>query len=251
MKNLILLYISACFLLSAAVSCKKDLSPEGTAGLTIINAIPDCPRAAMNFTDQESIYWYGSLIVDYGVSGAFNHISVPAKEMPLAFKKWPDTTVNDKYIYKTVLHPAKGEISTLFFIGTLANPESMLVTKTPPYYSSTDSLMGLRLVNLSPGSAPVRVNISGQGVNVTSNNLAYKGITDYLPLTATSKVGNLLVQFYDQASGNLLASYTLANVGSTVVNNPWRYRNHTIGLKGLPNAANVSEAQGAFLINDY
>lgn len=252
MKKLILLYISGCFLLAAAVSCKKDISPEGTAALTVINAIPDCPVAAMNFTGNEIIYWYSTMNVNYATYAPSFHMTVSSsKELPVAFKKFPDTTVNDKYIYKTVLHPANGEVSTLFLVGTLANPESMLVTKTPPHYSSTDSVMGLRVVNLSPGSAPVKVNISGQDVNVTSNNLVYKGITDYLPLKATSKVGNLLVQFYDQASGTLLASYTLPNVGATATDNPWRYRNYTIALKGLPNAANASETQGAFVINDY
>jgi hypothetical protein len=251
MKQVILLYLSVALILSAAVSCKKDAKPEGAAGLTIVNAIPDSPRMLAHFDWEKPKTWLGMYMVDFDGYVPANHLAVPAREQRLQFYKYPDTMVTDKAVHQTTIHPAVGDISTLFLIGTLAQPETMMVTKTPPYYSSKDSLVGLRFANLSLGTAPVRVKISGQGVNMESSGLTYKGITDYIPVPATSKVVDVLVEFYDQASGALLADYKLDGVGVPNMNNRWRYRSYTLALIKGPGAKHPGAAQIATLINDY
>ncbi|SHF65204.1 DUF4397 domain-containing protein [Pedobacter caeni] len=251
MKHFILLYLSVALVLSAAVSCKKDVKSGGTAGLTIVNAIPDCPRMLAHLSWGQPKRWAEVLFVDFDQYDPADHLSLPAGEQPLQFYRYPDTTVSDKPVHKMTIPLVAGDISTLFLMGTFAQPETMLVTKTPPYYSSKDSLVGLRLANLSPGTAPVRVKITGQGVNMESTSLTYKGITDYISVPATSKVADLLVEFYDQTSGTLLAAYKLDGVGSLITNNRWRYRNYTLALIKGPGAKHPGAAQFVTLINDY
>lgn len=252
MKKLTLLYLFACLCLSVVISCKKDPSPESTASLTIIDALPGYQYILTNFTDKQTAPSGEGLLLYYGIYNPFCHLSVAAKEQSIAFYKYP-FVANDQPIYQLKLKPASGEISTLFITGTLAKPEHFIVTAKPPYHEVIDSVAGLRFVNLSAGSGPVNVKISGQGLStvISSNNLAYKGSTAYLPVPATSKIGDLLVEFYDQASGNLLASYAMPGVGATLIENKWRYRNYTLALKGLPNASNPADAQGIMLIDDF
>lgn len=252
MKKLILIYFSACLILSLAVSCNKNASPEGTTSFTIINTLPGCPQISTNFSGQYAIKWYWSAkIIAYGSFQPEYHLSIPAKAQPLALYNYPDTTEKDKPLYTLTLNPNPGDITTLFLSGSLAKPEHLLVTKKPPVYKLADSLMGLRLINLSAGSNPLRVKITGNGVDLSRNNLGYQGFTDYLPLPADSKTGDLLVQFFDQATGNLLSSYTLSEVGVTQSDNKWRYKNYTLAFYGLPNSTDPSFVQKTLLINDY
>ncbi|MBE9598547.1 DUF4397 domain-containing protein [Pedobacter sp. MC2016-24] len=248
-----LLFISACLCLSVAVSCKKELSPENVTSLTIINALPGNRFMLADLSGKstdESIT--GGLALYYGVYDPNTRLSVTAGEQPMAFYKSPVLT-GDKPLYQLSLNPKGGEITTLFLTGTQSHPEHFVVNDKPPFYSVKDSLVGLRLINLSAGSGPLQVKISGQGLNtvVMSNNLAYKSFTTYLPVAATSKVGDLLVEFFDQATGDLVASYPLPGVGAVLTDNPWRYHNYTLALIGLPNAAGTADAQGVLKIYDF
>lgn len=252
MKKLILIYFSACLILSVAVSCNKNVSPEGTTSFTIINTLPGCPYMSTNFSGQYAIKWYWSAkMIGYGNFQPGYHLSIPVKAQPLALYNYPDTTEKDKPLYTLTLNPNPGDITTLFLSGTLAQPEHLLVTKKPPVYKLTDSLVGLRLINLSAGSSPLRVKITGSGVDLSTNNLGYQGFTDYLMLPADSKIGNLLVQFFDQVTGDLLTTYTLSEVGATLTDNKWRYKNYTLAFYGLPNSTNPSYVQKTLLIDDY
>jgi hypothetical protein len=254
MKKMSLLFISACLCLSVAVSCKKELSPENITSLTIVNALSGNRVMLADLSGKPANQFTGDgvLFLYYGVYDPGSRLSIPLKEQPLAFYKYP-FVAGDQPLYQLSLNPKAGEINTLFVTGTQNHPEHLLVNEQPPYYTVKDSLVGLRLINLSAGSGPVQVKISGQGLNtvVMSNNLAYKSFTTYLPVAATSKVGDLLVEFFDQASGHLLASYPLPAVGDTLIDNPWRYRNYTLALIGLPTPANVADAQGVLKIYDF
>lgn len=253
MKKLSLLYILVCLCLSVAVSCKKELSPENVTSLTIVNALPGNRFMLADLTGKpagESLS--GELLLYYGIYDPSTRLSVTAREQPMAFYKYPFVT-GDQPLYRLSLNPKGGEITTLFLTGTQSHPEHLVVNDPPPFYSVKDSLVGLRLINLSAGSAPMKVKISGQGLNtmIMSSNLAYKNFSTYLPVAATSKVGDLLVEFFDQATGDLIASYSLPAVGDTLTDNPWRYHNYTLALIGLPNAANTADAQGVLKIYDF
>ncbi len=252
MKKLTL-YITTCLCLFLALSCKKALQPENITSLTIINALPGNRLMLADFSDKPANQFNSEgLILYYGLFEPNSRLSVQTKEQKLNFYKYPFVK-GDQSLYQLTLNPKQGDINTLFITGTQSQPEHFVVNMKPPYYTVQDSLVGLRFVNLSAGSAPVQVKVSGQGLAtaITTNNLAYKDITNYLPIPANSKIGNLLVEFIDQASGQLLASYPLDAVGGTITDNPWRFRNYTFALKGLPGATNVADAVDVFKINDY
>jgi len=251
MKNLIFLHILAGLFFSVIISCKKDVQPQTLTALTIVNALPGGDFLAANFNEQrpsaglESTMW-----IKYRVYSPNNHVALPSKEQPILIYKIPDTNAKDKPVYQLSLNLGAKEASTLFLFGTLTQPEMLSVNQMPPYHSLTDSVAGLRLINLSPDKKPVRVHISGKGTDKTVSNLAYKQITDYITVNATSAVTDVLVEFYDQASGSLLTRYTLTDVGTiTAEVNKWRYRNYT--MVWLPNDAKGNLAADPFLVYDF
>lgn len=252
MKKLILLYIQAGLFLSLVVSCKKELVPKATAAFTIVNAVPGSDNFLANFNTNyalEGNYPVG-MYVKYRVYAPHNHLTIPASEQPLLIYRYPAATEQNKPIYQLSVNPNAGEASTLFLIGTLEQPETLLVTKLPPFHAPADSVLGLRFVNLAPAKTPVRIRVSGEGTDLSVSNLVYKAATDYLSVKANAKVGNVLVEFFDQVSGTLLQSYTLKDVGTTTMEkNKWRYRNYT--LVWLPNDAKGVLAGEPFLIDDF
>lgn len=251
MKNLIFIYILAGLFCSAIVSCKKDVQPQTLTALTIVNALPGGDFLAANFNAQRPSTGLGNAMwVKYRVYAPNNHVALPSTNQSMLIYKIPDTNVNDKPLYQLSLNLGAKEANTLFLFGTLTQPEMLLVNQMPPYHSLTDSVAGLRLINLSPDKKPVRVHISGKGTDKSVSNLAYKQITDYITVNATSAVTDVLVEFYDQASGTLLTSYTLKDVGTiTAEVNKWRYRNYT--MVWLPNDAKGNLAADPFLISDF
>jgi len=251
MKNLIFLYILAGLFFPAIISCKKDVQPQTLTALTIVNAMPGSDFLAANFNEQRPTAGLGiPMWIKYRVYSPNNHLSLPSKEQPVLIYKIPDTNVNDKPIYKMSLDLGAHEASTLFLFGTLSQPEMLLVNKMPPFHALTDSVMGLRLINLSPDKRPVNVKISGNGTEKTVNNLAYKQVTDYLTVNASSATMDVLIEFYDQASGSLLTRYILKDIGTTNAEiNKWRYRNYT--MVWLPNDALGNLADDPFLVYDF
>jgi hypothetical protein len=252
MKKLIFLYIQTGLFLSLMVSCKKERVPQATAAFTIVNAVSGSDNLVANFNTNyttDGIYPIG-MYVKYRVYTPQNHLTIPAGEQPLLIYRFPAAAEQNKPVYQLSVKPNAGEASTLFLAGTLEQPETLLITKMPPFHALADSVCGLRFVNLAPAKTPVRIRISGEGTDLLVNNLAYKAATDYLSVKANAKVGDVLVEFFDQVSGILLQTYTLKDVGTTSLEkNKWRYRNYT--LAWLPDDAKGVLAEEPFLIDDF
>jgi len=252
MKKMIFLYIQAALFLSLAFSCKKGLRPEGTASFTIVNAMSGLNNGLINFNPNylSTAKYLTGMNAKYRVFDPGNHITIPAKEQPLVIYSAPVSNAQDKPIYQLNINPAVGDASTLFLCGTIQQPESILITQLPPYHSVADSTLGLRFLNLAPAKTPVRIHISGEGIDKSVTSLGYQSATGYLALNARANVVNVLVEIFDQTTGELLQRYTLQDVGTTVSDqNKWRYRNYT--LVWLPNDVNGTLAADPFLIADF
>jgi hypothetical protein len=180
-----------------------------------------------------------------------NQYAVNGATQPLALYQYPDTLAHSKPLFNLLLPFSPGENRTLFLTGTLAQPDTLFVTDKLPYHPFADSSIGLRFVNLSPGSAPVIVRINGLSSNPVTGSLPFKGITGFMNVPATAATGSYVVEFYDQATNTLLGNYTLGNVGATTGNNSWRYFNFTLALQGLPGVTSGATAQSVFLIRHY
>lgn len=246
MKKQILIYIAVALILSATTSCKKENDPQAVASLTIVNALPEANQVVTDFKKENSFDKTGAgMFVTYGVFTPNNQLTIPNKEMPVIFYKYTNGKINPTPIYETKVSPQAGDASTLFLFGTLAQPESLLITKMPPYHKVTDSVMGLRFVNVSADKKPLKIRIVGNGIDQTVNDLVYKTATAYLSVKATTTVTDVVIECYDASSGVLLTSYTLADVGANLpqIPNKWRYKNYTLVLS--------KDTQGNFTNNPF
>lgn len=213
-------------------SCSKTSAPSQPASLTIYNGMVGSNVVATIFTNGRYDDWFGNAgQVPYGYS---LEIGCTPGRQPLALYQFPDTTAQSAPFYSLAFDLPAGTIHSLFLTGTNTAPDTLLTTDNPPYHPASDSSVGIRFVNLSPGSAPVSVDIQGLPNGSEVAGLPYKGITAFKNYPAT----NYVFEFRSRSGGILIATYAIS--GASIV-----YRNVTIVLGG------ASGAQGTFLINNY
>ena len=243
-------------LILSFTSCTKtaDISPSSTA-FTIVNAIVGSSNLVTNFNSNgggkilDTLKWYNTALqISYG---SCQEISSCSGVTPISLSQITDTMQS---VYSGTFNLPTGSIHTLFMIGTVEQPDTLFTTDHPPYHPLTDSSVGIRFVNLSPGSSPVSVDLQGQPDGSEVASLSYKAITSFKNYAATYAVSSYIFEFRDVASGTLLSTYTMNGlnnaIGTNTATNNWRFRNVTIALKGLPGGAG-SSAQGTFLVNNY
>ncbi len=251
-----LLRMSRVFLLLPVLfACKKSSTGSGTASLTLINAVAGSNILATNFSDTYSIEWYYSAMqVQYGSYSPYYETSSYSGTQPLKLYQYPDTLEKSTPLFDLRIDLLIGSVHTLFLTGTTSAPDTLFTTDILPVHPPQDSSFGIRLVNLSPGSGPVSVNIQGQANGSETASLPYKSITAFKTYPATSATGSYVFEFRD-AAGILLGSYTFDGVnndaGNNTANNLWRYRNFTLILAGLPAAGTTGSTQIVFLANNY
>ena len=239
MNNILLRLFPVWVLVCTMMSCAKQSSPPGTASLTLINAVPgSSPSLVTNFSNQEPISWYnGALKILYGTWNPTYQKGAYSGDQALTIYHYPDTGAHSTPLFNLTLHLQPGTIHTLFLTGTMSAPDTLFTTDQPPYHPPSDSSMGIRFVNLSPGSAPISVNITGGAYGSEVSSLPYKGITDFISYSATADVSHYNFEIRDAASGTLIGSLDVTGVNYPI--NSWspnirRYRNFTLALLGLP-----------------
>jgi len=113
---------------------------------------------------------------------------------------------------------------SLFLAGTPAAIDAVLITESYTNFAKTDSLCGVRFINLAPGSNPISVNVTGQASGSTITSLAYKAYSNFIQFPAKAANTTYAFQVRDATTGNLISSYTL--------NTPF-FHNVTIVLRGV------------------
>jgi hypothetical protein len=226
-------FLPVCMLLWCA--CSKQQSFPGTASLTLINAVPNSsPSLVTNFGGTEPIQWYrNALKLVYGTVDKNNQSISYTGEQRLAVYRYPDTNAHSVPLYDLTLDLQPGAIYTLFLTGTLTAPDTLFTIDTPPYYPAADSSLGIRFVNLMPGSEPVSVNLIGRANGSETNGLAYKNITGFTSYPATAAVSKYTFEFRNTATGALITSFDVADINKATLNTR-RFRNFTLALIGLP-----------------
>ncbi|ALL06819.1 hypothetical protein AQ505_15775 [Pedobacter sp. PACM 27299] len=244
-----ILFISLlCF---AFVSCKKTEQTPVLTHLTLFNAMPGQLRLLPSFRGTEPLNrYYLAILFDYGVFNVGGKYAITKEDQPLAIYSYPDTLSPDKPLFDLQLKLKKGSINTLYFLGKKENPDYLLDTYLPPVHQAADSTFGIRFINLSYGSKPINVYLIKDGERKEVEGLAYKGITNFKSYTATLKTGNYTFEFRDQATQELLASYTTTELEKPS-ENKWRFRNFTIALIGLPGESSELLKQKTFLFDNY
>lgn len=250
-KLFILSLLTAC--LFATTSCSKEASVPSTASLTIINAVAGSNALVLNFS-ASPLEWY-QIAPKLFYNKFFNQhqINSYSGKQNLSIYQYPDTLPGKSFL-QVPLDLTEGSVSTLFVTGTTTTPDILLTTDYPPPHAITDSVTGIRFVNLSAGSAPVSINIQGQPNGSEITSLPYKSITGFHNYAATYDKSSITFECRDVSTGTLLASYTAEGLNNTVTNegivNTWRYRNFTLALMGLPDGTGVTK-QTFLLINNF
>lgn len=248
----------AVILMLAAACRKTEIRTDGTASLSIINAIPGTSSLVTNFsgTAPLSNYYLNARQIAYNTFTQDYQFSSYSGNVRLALFNFPDTLAKSKPVVDLTLNLQIGSIYSLFVTGSIAQPDTLFTTDHPPYYAASDSITGIRFINLSPGSAPVSVNLAGQPDGSEINSLPYKSVTGFMRYPATDNISSYTFEFRDKASGRLLGSYeaTGINNNSATPDNPinkWRFRNCTLALLGLPDDGSGNGTQSILLINNY
>lgn len=196
-----------CYCMSA---CKKESGPTTAAltSLNVTNAVVGGSALTLNNM---------ALPVANNNSAQFSLIAGNT-----AIDLFPPTSPNTPY-YNQSLSTANGSYYSLFLTGTSPTTiESVFLKES--YQNYTDSLCGVRFINLAPGSSPISVNVKGQSYGSTIQHLAYKSYSAFLSLPAKKTNSSYVFEIRDAGTGNLIVSYTLST--------PY-FHNITLVLRGI------------------
>lgn len=259
MKNIYLL----CSLLLFGAACTKKNEVPGTASLNLFNGVIGSAEMLPNFRGTTPLEWYRNVgFLTYGLVRKYTSVSVKSYDayynysgvIPLAFSEYPDTTAHDQPIFNLTLDLPVGSMNTLFLTGSLTEPDTLMSRDYPPYHAVSDSTMGVRFVNLSPGGLQVSINLQGESNGSEVNNLAYKSITSFKNYSANTIAGDspYVFEIRDASNGNLLTTHTIdvKNVlDGQILRNNYRFRNLTLIIIGVPGNASPYQLKTALMNN--
>jgi len=152
--------------------------------------------------------------------------------------KLSDTSMHPAEVYyNKTISTANGSYYSLFLTGSSTSQvDNVLIRET--YQNYADSVSGVRFINLSPGSAPISVDIAGSANGSEESGVAYLSYTTFKRYSATAaeQAAGYNFEFRDAATGTLITTITL---------NPPVFKNVTIALTG------VETNPSTILINEY
>lgn len=232
MKLINCLYI---FLLqSLSWGCIKTMDTSGSSAFNIVNAINGNNSILTNFQPigpkgifASPLQYYASANqIGYGSSWESGSY---ADSVSLSLFQYPDT---GSIVWRGTFNFQRGSIHTLFLSGDTTSVDTLLSTDLIPYYPVSDSVAGIRIVNLIWGSQPLSVNLAGNLPTQTEfSPIGYRQISGFNQYSANSTAGgSYSFEIRDQASDSLLTTYqwsytlfknqTLVIIGSENVNLP-------------------------------
>lgn len=238
-------YLIPCLMVSLLMACAKDKVAPGTASLTIINAVPDSRPLVTNFNGGNPFDYYLAVQLDYKVpfNPLVNRFRSYSGSQPLWLYQYPDTTDKNTPLFKLTLDLPIGATRTLFLTGTVNTPDTVFTNDVLPYHPLGDSTTGLRFVNLSPGSAPVKVVIKNKTGDAEVSSLPFKGVTGFRNYPVNAALEDYVFEFRDAASNTLITSFTTNGIHYPLPGgvHQWVFRNWTLALVGLPGGTNGQE----------
>lgn len=248
------LFISGAVIALAVTACKKEIDKPNVPGsYTIVNATD--VAAAKAYASGHEIYWNILPATDNVAQYVSANYAVVAG--PVLFKA-VDAADTTKILFASAgktdeLEEAK--LSTLFLTGNaVAGYEGILLkNESLPIYS--DSVMGIRYINLVPGDAALNVTLSASTTVNEAANLNYKQITNFKTYPALQSTAPITFQARD-ASGTLLGSFILPYTPSASGNYktsaiPFaRFKNLTLVIKGAIGGTGTN-AIGIFPVPHY
>jgi hypothetical protein len=200
-------------LVFAAAACAKTNTVSTVAAVNVINASPAPTSASIFVSFWGDSAYYTAPTVGYGSYVLF---SVPAKNASLYL-----ATDTLKPFFNGPFPLQAGQIWSLFLAGQSGVPDSFLIRDYIPKLSPSDSVTGVRFVNMAQGANPIDVDIQGASGWVTTY-VQYKGVVGWEPFSANTAAtaAGYTFEFRDYNSDSLLASFPLTivpNLNQTLV----------------------------------
>jgi len=251
MKSILKIFLTIS-LMAGWCACKKTTLPPASnvAGFNFINATVGVNPLFVQFNNKSVIFSTLTTAnkLSYGSTNLFSPLS---GNVIISFIQTTDTTHT---LFQGNFNLQKFNTYSFFLTGNVNQPDTLLLRDQLPYYSPTDSVGGIRFINLSTGSNPISINMKGQTNGSEVSSLSYKQATIFKNYPSTSTISSYTFEFRDQATGALLASYSFTGVnnstGTNTAINTFRFKNHTLALIGQPGGTGTS-AQKALMINNY
>jgi len=226
---------SALMLLTALLvlqACKKNdtFPPSTVASLSFVNATVGSSPVIVRINNPNTIYSTLSAVnkLSYGAGNLFSPV---AGSTAFAVVQSTDTLHT---LFSGNLPLQNYNIYSFYLAGTVSKPDTVFIHENLPQYVKTDSVAGIRFINLSQNANAVSVDIKGQSNGSEVQSLNYKGRTGFKTYKADHTVASYVFEFRDATTGSLLATYTLSGVNnnSATVANTARFFNQTIALIG-------------------
>jgi hypothetical protein len=258
---LILLIVSS----ASGIACQKTTTApnvSGVASLNIVNAINTSSAVIPVIGTSSPISWFNrAQSVGYGLFCEYS--AVAGYDTIYVVQDNADTlnigAKSHGMLYYNIGNLRKGGIYSLFLCGADTNsPDYLFVTDTLQYYPPTDSVTGIRFVNLVAGADPISINLEGNSNGSEVSSLLYKNITsfkqyvnnstviDYFFVVRDALTGDSLTQFDFNQNGGSNQGYGLTDPNNT---NLLTFRNVTIAVFG--NANNSNYPLNTMLIDNY
>jgi len=217
------------------VSCQKDGAGSAPLGsIKIVNTITGGETAR-----------FGSLTTTVSSN---NHVNYSLSLGNPAIYVWPASdSLKPYYNSGKGVTVAAGDYYSLFLSGTPSQNEGILVRES--YQNYTDSVAGIRFINLSPNSSPVNVTLSTSTSVNQFSNVGYKEYTSFKSFAAASINTNYTFQVRSASNPTLvLASVTMS--GTSVNAYVPRFKNVTLVFKGLIGGTGIN-APSIVRVNYY
>jgi len=217
-------------------SCKKSDSFPVPATVNIVHAIANGKPVIPVFGSDAIDYFKAAQTVSFGTAAIYN---LPGGLRPVYLAKNTDTT---NRIYDSEVDVVAGGMYSLFFAGDTSKPEAVFTRDEIPIY--TDSSAGVRFINLSPASGPIKINVKGTDISKPNfSDNGYKQISDFKPFTGTTAItGNRYIfEIRNQANDSLLLTYTWSYT---------RFKNNTLVFSGAVTAGKPASLK-MFLVKNY
>ncbi len=214
-------------------SCKKSNIGSDLVSINMIQANFNLSGVYIYFTNSDSAFYAHQAVIPFGAAAEYS----TAPNSPLVIVSTSDTSV---HLLSTMLNLTPGGIYSLYLAGDVSHIDTLLMQDVLPSYS--DSSGGVRFINLSTGSLPVKVNLQGNDPSQTEfNSIGYKQITPFKSYTGSGGTNFYTFEIRDQTSDSLLSTFT------------WSvplFKNSTLIVSGSEDPA-VGIPINIFQVNNY
>jgi hypothetical protein len=228
-------------IVSIFTACEKDEEFIQTTNLWIVNGEAGMP--AMKVEPGVKVIYANEPAINFGAAKLYGFLrgTVSVKAVNAT-----DSTT----IYSNSFDLQK-PVYSLFITGQVPTAEAFLYEEmaypfipTDKIYTTTDSVVNVRYVNLSPNSVPLKIKIASAATN-EEDALAYKSVGTWKQYKSTATTTTYSIQIRNAATDALITTY------SFVANATNRFKNVTLMIRGLQGIMTGANAFGVSAVNYF